>query len=137
MTSSSDNRGFSPEEYWKSIILYGLNAATYKMALGKCLLEFAQNEKATVQWDELSLAFFLKYKQRLQAHPMPQQSNPNRLTTLERIVRQVELGTLTDDQAVGKIAKEGFQDVVPRFQTIGTNAELQLGFSMILISGNH
>ncbi len=29
---------FSPSDYWKGIVLYGLNAATYKMALAKCLL---------------------------------------------------------------------------------------------------
>ena len=31
----------SSEELWKAIILFGLNQASYKMALGKVLLDFA------------------------------------------------------------------------------------------------
>ena len=32
---------FNPDDYWKAIILYGLNAATYKMALAKCILNIS------------------------------------------------------------------------------------------------
>jgi len=31
------NDAFSTEDYWKALILYGLNQATYKIALGKTL----------------------------------------------------------------------------------------------------
>ncbi|MCH2524978.1 MAG: HNH endonuclease, partial [Dehalococcoidia bacterium] len=73
-------RDFNPDDYWKAIILYGLNAATYKMALAKCLLSFAKNAKTVISWGELAEAFYFQYKQRLADYPMPQQSNPGRLT---------------------------------------------------------
>ena len=90
---------FTPSDYWKAIILYGLNSATYKMALAKCLLGFASDRKTTIPWDELAKSFYWQYKQRLSANAMPQQHNPARLTKLERIVRQAENGQLTNDQA--------------------------------------
>lgn len=31
---------FSIEDYWRAVILYGLNVATYKIALAKCLHTF-------------------------------------------------------------------------------------------------
>ena len=33
---------YSNRDYWRAIILYGLNNATYKVALGKTLLDLAQ-----------------------------------------------------------------------------------------------
>jgi hypothetical protein len=32
---------FDDSDYWKGIVLYGLNQATYKIALGKTILELA------------------------------------------------------------------------------------------------
>jgi hypothetical protein len=36
---------FSAEDYWRAIILYGLNQATYKIALGKSLIALCEKEK--------------------------------------------------------------------------------------------
>jgi len=38
------NVKFGNVDYWKAIILYGLNVATYKIALGKTLLELAKKK---------------------------------------------------------------------------------------------
>ena len=127
MTPSSSSKGFSPEEYWKAIVLFGRNNATYKMALGKCLLKFAENDKTTVPWDELSTSFLSIYRKRLMENPMPQQGHPSRLTVLERIVSQMNLGVITEDEAIGKIRHEGFKEVIPRFQKIGGNSEIVAG----------
>ena len=35
---------FEDVDYWKGIVLYGLNQATYKIALGKTILELASQE---------------------------------------------------------------------------------------------
>jgi len=115
---------FNPDDYWKAIILYGLNAATYKMALAKCLLNFAKYPKTVISWGELAEAFYSQYKHRLADYQMPQQSNPGRMTKLERIVKQVDIGHITDDEAINRVASEGFKDVIPRFQTIGINSQI-------------
>ena len=43
-----------PGELWKAIILYGLNQASYKMALGKVLLEEAKSGANEIKWEQLS-----------------------------------------------------------------------------------
>ncbi len=115
---------FSNEDLWKGIILFGLNAATYKMALAKCLFDFAKKNKSTVTWDELSDLFLQQYINRLHHNPMPQQGNPKRLTVMERIVKDLEVGNITHTEAVTRVADKGLENVVPRFQTIGMHKDL-------------
>lgn len=115
---------FSDADYWRGIILFGLNAATYKIALAKTLLHFSQNDQQRVFWDELSEVYLDQYMDRLADDPKPQQSNPTRLTVMERIIADMRLGKLNRSQAVEQVALRGFVDVVPRFQTIGRSKDL-------------
>ena len=41
------------ENYWRSIILVGLNSASFKFAFGKSLLELSQQGKEIVALDDL------------------------------------------------------------------------------------
>ncbi|MEK6482019.1 HNH endonuclease domain-containing protein [Catalinimonas sp. 4WD22] len=116
---------FEDIDFWKAIILYGLNNATYKIALGKALLELSSQERTSLDWDELSEAFFIQYLDRLDVqHPLPQQSNPARQTVMERIVREYQNARLTQTEAVQRVGRCGFNDVIPRFQTIGKDKAL-------------
>lgn len=115
---------FQAPDFWRAIVLYGLNNATYKIALGKCLLNFAEQGLTHVSWEELSRQYFDEYVKRLTINPSPQQINPSRLTVMERIVHLFQSGSTTYDQAIENVGREAFGDVIPRFQTIGTNKEL-------------
>lgn len=116
---------FSALEFWNGIILYGLNAATYKVALGKTLMDLSQSSNGVVRWEDLSRVYFDNYAKRLSGlQVLPQQSNPARLTIMERIVKEYQLGKLTHSQAVEEVGIRAFHDVIPRFQTIGTNKEI-------------
>ena len=67
---------FNDEDYWRSIIIYGLNQATYKIALGKTLVSLSERNINHVPWDVLSLEFLEQYQKRLNVEePMPQQAN--------------------------------------------------------------
>jgi hypothetical protein len=112
---------FDDIDYWKGIVLFGLNAATYKMALAKTLLEFSSKQQNKIGWAELSETYFNNYIERIGNRNMPQQGNPHRLTVIERICSEYNLGKITKEQAVNKVADKAFVDVIPRFQTIGTN----------------
>jgi hypothetical protein len=68
---------YSNRDYWKAIILYGLNNATYKIALGKTLLKLAGRDITHVPWNVLSEEFLKQYKDRLDKAVMPQQTNPS------------------------------------------------------------
>lgn len=115
---------FSDKDYWKGIVLYGLNQATYKIALGKSLLELASQGKDTVEWEELSRIYLEKYMDRLKTSNMPQQSNPSRVTKMERIVDMLNHNKINYSQAIDKVSNEAFNDVIPRFQTIGSDKEM-------------
>ena len=116
---------FTEQEFWNAIILYGLNASTYKIALGKTLLDLSQGNRGYVTWKDLSMSYLDNYIARLSLNqPLPQQSNPTRLTIMERIVREHQLGKLDYNQAVEEVGLRAFHDVIPRFQTIGTNKEI-------------
>jgi hypothetical protein len=45
------------ENYWRSVILFGRNVASYKFALGKSLLELAQQQKEVISLQDLSIPF--------------------------------------------------------------------------------
>lgn len=116
-------------DFWRGIILYGINAATYKIALGKSLLTLATRGEATVHWEDLSREFLQQYLDRLAQGNRPQQGNPAHKTTMERIVARYAggKGSLSLDSAIQEVAREGFVDVIPRFQTIGTDKEIVAG----------
>ncbi len=96
---------FDNKDLWKGIILFGLNAATYKMALAKSLLEFSKKERTIIPWDDLSQSFLRQYQARLKKDPRPQQGNPARLTVMERVVRGLDGGAIT--QASSAVPNRG------------------------------
>jgi 5-methylcytosine-specific restriction endonuclease McrA len=107
----------SAQDYWRAVVLYGANVATYKIALATALIDFAKEHRTFVSMEELARSFFVLYRDRL-ASGQPQQSNPGRKTVLERVVEEGNAGTITEDQAITRVEKQGFNDVVPRFHTV-------------------
>ncbi len=47
----------SIEDYWRSIVMYGRNVASYKFALAKTLLEIQPEEGQLIKLDELAPYF--------------------------------------------------------------------------------
>ena len=115
---------FTNRDYWKAIVLYGLNNATYKIALAKTLLELAQRDSTHIGWNVLSEEFLRQYKDRLdQESAMPQQINPTRLTVMERIIMRMNNGSLTETEAIEEVGRDAFNDVIPRFHNISRDSE--------------
>jgi hypothetical protein len=112
---------FSTKDYWRAIILYGLNTATYKIALAKCLYKFSRQGKTSVSTNELAEEFFYLFKDRLQ-NGMPQLDNPSRQTKMEHIVKLYNLSKISKDEAIQYVEKNAFGDVVPRFHTVNNES---------------
>lgn len=113
---------FSAEDYWKSLILYGLNQATYKIALGKTLLALSNEGYSNVPWEVLSKEFLQQYVHRLSKEDsMPQQSIPARQTRMEHIVNSHRKGKLSLDQAITEVGTTAFGDVIYRFHNLGND----------------
>jgi hypothetical protein len=117
-------KDFEDIDYWKGIVLYGLNQATYKIALGKTILELAETGKDTIDWNLLSKNYLDIYISRLKECPLPQQNNSSRKTKMERIVDSYNKGIIDYESAVLQVETDAFHDVIPRFQTIGTDKNI-------------
>jgi len=110
---------FSAEDYWRAIILYGLNQATYKIALGKSLITLSGQGKTVFTWDELSAEFLRQYRKRLDvSEPMPQQAIATRRTVMETVVSELRVGRLNETTAIEKVGLNAFNDVIHRFHTV-------------------
>ncbi|TNP14134.1 HNH endonuclease [Bacillus tropicus] len=108
---------FTKEDFWRTIILYGLNQATYKIALGQSLIRFSEQQRNVVSMNELAEDFFDMYLERLK-NGKPQLATPNRQTAMERIINSYNIGKLTRSQAIEKVEREAFNDVIDRFHTV-------------------
>lgn len=115
---------FQDSDYWRAVILYGLNNATYKIALGKTLLHLTEQGQTRVNWSTLAKAYLDEYLVRLAHTASPQQVNPRRSTIVEQIIDSLQNERITYDQAIDQIAQKAFGDVIPRFQTVGTDKTL-------------
>jgi hypothetical protein len=122
MPASDD---FSATDYWKALILYGLNQATYKIALGKALLSLSAQGYNRVPWEVLANEFFDLYRVRLEVNdPLPQQATPGRQTTMERIVAGFQLRS-DIGAAVDAVQTDAFVDVIPRFHNLAGIESIQ------------
>jgi hypothetical protein len=116
---------FGASDYWKALILYGLNQATYKIALGKALLSLSAKGYNRVPWDILASEFFELYRTRLDVPaPSPQQATPGRQTKMERIFGVFQLRQ-NIDTAIGAVQAEAFEDVIPRFHNLAGIESIQ------------
>jgi hypothetical protein len=73
------------EDYWRALILYGKNQSTYKMALGKILLQYSQANREKVSLDDLAGDFFDLYNVRMK-NGKPQGATLGRRTVVEQEV---------------------------------------------------
>ncbi len=108
---------FSDKDYWRALTLYGLNTATYKIALGKCLCNFTEMGKSDISMEMLAKEFFDLYNARLE-NGMPQLDHETRLTKMEQIVMRYKGGVVGYDEAIKYVRDNAFGDVVPRFHNL-------------------
>lgn len=104
-------------DFWRAIILYGLNQSTYKIALGQALIRICQQGKTKVSMSKLAEEFFRLYLKRLE-NGKPQLFHPNRRTAMEKIIDLYHLGKIDHAEAINRVEKEAFHDVIPRFHTV-------------------
>lgn len=109
-------QGFNEKDYWRTLILYGGQVATYKIALGKVVLDIASQGIDRVTKEELARRFLVEYQQRL-VNGMPQLNTPNRETIMERAVKTLYVKPEAYEEVVSFVKDNAFNDVIPRFHT--------------------
>jgi hypothetical protein len=68
---------------------------------------------------ELAETFFHVYRGRFEATGRPQLLTSDRQKVIKRVVVELRLGRTDRQQAIARVPQEAFEDVVPRFHTLG------------------
>lgn len=104
------------DNFWRAVILFGRNVASYKFALGRTLLEVAEQGKTFVPLAELAVP----YARHLTAHLKgcdKQATSPSSRFLTE--CRKFNRGELTEAQLAEATAKLGFNNVIDAFHVVG------------------
>jgi len=108
----------TPEDYWRGIILYGKNQATYKMALGQLLIQYSNRNFSKIPLDELAEDFYNVYENRVQ-HGKPQNKTIGRQTYVEQEIESVNAGSTTKQKAFDVIKEKSLKSMVlQKFHTL-------------------
>jgi hypothetical protein len=105
------------EDYWRSIVLFGRNVASYKFALAKSLLELARNETTFISMEELAVPFSKHVGEHLRRADKQATSASSRFL---EAVRQFNQGALDQDALVRKTVALGFQNVIEAFHVVNS-----------------
>lgn len=103
------------ENYWRSIILFGRNVASYKFALGRSLLELAGQGRDEVRLDELAGPFARHVCEHLRLSDKQGTSTRSRFLDACRAYNR---GELTETQLIEQTARLGFSNVIDAFHVV-------------------
>lgn len=105
----------SLETYWRSIILFGRNSASYKFALAKSLIDLAGNQNDLITLEQLAQPFSKHLCEHLKLSE--KQGNRQGSRFLDAC-RQFNAGELSDDALVIATQKLGFVNVIDAFHNV-------------------
>lgn len=112
------------EDYWRSVILFGRNVASYKFALAKALLEIAPTEKTFITLEELAEPFSRHLTEHLKRVDKQTTSRSSRFL---ETCRKYNAGTVGKDELIGTTVKLGFNNVIDAFHNVG-NKQIEQNF---------
>lgn len=112
------------DAYWRSIILFGRNSASYKFALGKSLLEAAGQEKTFVSVEELAEPYARNLVDHLQKSDRQGTSASSQFL---EFCRKFSRGEIEKDQLLAQTVRLGFVNVVDAFHNVN-HAQIPVRF---------
>jgi hypothetical protein len=104
-----------PEDYWRGIILFGRNVATYKFALGRALLDLRPAAGQLVSLEELAAPFASHLCAHLQQAEKQGTSQGSRFLDA---CRRANTGELTQTQLIEQTVRLGFSNVIDAFHVV-------------------
>lgn len=112
------------EHYWRGVILFGKNVASYKFALAHALYDLKQPDNDLITMEMLAAPF----ARHLCAHlkQAPKQITSGRSQFLEACV-QFNNGEITEEQLIAITIKRGFANVIDAFHNVN-QAEIDKRF---------
>lgn len=107
----------SLDNYWRGVILFGRNVASYKFALGQTLLDLATEQRTFVPLTDLALPFARHLATHLK---LCDKQATSRSSKFLNECRKFNRGALTEAQVAEATAKLGFNNVIDAFHVVGT-----------------
>src|SRR5580765_7632203 len=92
-------RGRTPENYWRAVILFGQNVASYKFALAKSLIELSALGKESVTLEDLAEPFSRHIVEHLAKAPKQATFASSRFL---EACRNFAEGTVGKDELIGQ-----------------------------------
>lgn len=123
----------SIESYWRSIILFGKNVASYKFALAKSLLEIAPTGKTIITLDELAIPYSKHLCEHIKLSPKQATSNTSQFLDS---CKSYNNGLISQDELFDITVKKGFNNVIDAFHVVN-NDSLPLQFYQKNYSGRN
>jgi 5-methylcytosine-specific restriction endonuclease McrA len=113
------------EDYWRAIILFGRNVASYKFALAKSLLELRPESGKLITLDKLAKPFALNVASHLKIEDKQATSASSRF--LDQC-RKFNAGELSQGQLIEQTVRLGFVNVIDAFHVVGRDETPQRFF---------
>lgn len=109
----------SLDSYWRSIILFGRNVASYKFALAKSLLEIAPTGKTHITLEELSVPFSKHLCEHIAKSPRQATSQSSAFLDA---CKDFNAGKITQTQLINVTTAKGFNNVIDAFHVVNRGA---------------
>lgn len=103
------------ESYWRSIILFGRNVASYKFALSKSLLEIIPTGKSRVTLQDLALPYSLHICEHLKNSPK-QATSPT--SQFLQVCADYNEGSIDSEKLAAVTEQKGFNNVIEAFHVV-------------------
>lgn len=108
------------ENYWRAIILFGKNTASYKFALAKSLIDVSLERKSDlITLDDLALPYALHLAQHLKHSPKQSTAKTSQFI---QACQDFNEGKIDEDRLIQITKKEGFKYVLDAFHVVNTKA---------------
>lgn len=114
----------SLENYWRSIILFGRNVASYKFALAKSLYDLKDNGNTLITLETLAIPFAKHISEHLRV--CDKQGTSSNSKFLDGC-RHFNSNEISQDQLIDLTVQLGFNNVIDAFHNVH-NEELPMRF---------
>ena len=108
------------ENYWRAIILFGRNSASYKFALAKSLIDISlERDEDFIRLEDLAVPYARHLCEHVKTHPKQSTAQSSRFLTACDSFNQ---GLISHDQLQELTVREGFKYVLDAFHTVNAQA---------------
>lgn len=108
------------ENYWRAIILFGKNTASYKFALAKSLIDISLEQKSDlITLDDLALPYALHLAEHLKHSPKQSTAKTSQFI---QACQGYNESNIDEDRLIQITKKEGFKYVLDAFHVVNTKA---------------